>query len=299
MPAPVPAGFTRGSILFLGSCQSKQSEDLLLQHFWEEAGAYGSRIVLLPADEESATLARRYADIFTRWESDSVELILINSREAALRATNLERIESATAILLLGENPVWLASILGGTPLAQAIRRANARGKAVGGYGRAAALLCEHMIAYETDTGEDRNPFLRRHLIHFAPGLGITNRAVIDVTPAESSAAMNRLARLLHAVAYNPFLVGVGLEVDTGAVIYADNTLEIFGQNSALVVDGAEMSHTDIHEFRRSTPLSLLGTRVHVLGAKYTFNLQERTAHPPAASDIPDRGVPDEMGECV
>jgi cyanophycinase len=298
MPAPVPAGFTRGSILFLGSCQSKQSEDLLLQHFWEEAGAYGSRIVLLPADEESATLARRYADLFTRWESDSVELILINSREAALRSTHLERIESATAILLLGENPVWLASILGGTPLAQAIRRANARGKAVGGYGRAAALLCEHMIAYETDTGDDRKPFLRRHLIHFAPGLGITNRAVIDVTPAESSAAMNRLARLLHAVAYNPFLVGVGLEVDTGAVIYADNTLEIFGQNSALLVDGAEMSHTDIHEFRRSTPLSLLGARVHVLGAKYTFNLQNRTGHAPMDSDIPDRAVPDETGEC-
>jgi cyanophycinase len=299
MPAPVPAGFTRGSILFLGSCQSKQSEDQLLQYFWEEAGAYGSRIVLLPADAESATLAQRYADTFRRWESDSVEQVLIDSREAALRATNRERIESATAILLLGENPVRLAAILGGTPLAQAIRRANARGKVVGGYGGAAALLCEHMIAYEIDTDEDRKPFLRRHLIHFSPGLGITNRAVIDVTPAESSAAMNRLARLLHAVAYNPFLVSVGLEIDTGAVIYADNTLEIFGQNSALLVDGAEMSHTDIHEFRRSTPLSLLGARVHALGANYTFNLQDRTAHPPIASDIPDRGVPDEMGECA
>lgn len=299
MPAPVPAGYTRGSILFLGSCQSKQSEDQLLQYFWEEAGAYGARIVLLPADEESATQARRYADTFHLWESDSVEHLLIDSREAALRATNRERIESATAILLLGENPVWLAATLGGTPLAQAIRRANARGKVVGGYGRAAALLCEHMIAYETDTEEKRKPFLRRHLIHFSPGLGITNRAVIDITPPESSAAMNRLARLLHAVAYNPFLIGVGLEIDTGAVIYADNTLEIFGQNSALIVDGAEMSHTDIHEFRRSTPLSLLGARVHALGANYTFHLQDRTAHPPVASDIPDRGVPDEMGEYV
>jgi cyanophycinase len=299
MPAPVPAGYTRGAILFISSCQNKESEQRLLQFFWEEAGAYGARIVLVPTDPDAAAVAQRYTVLFSEWESDSVTQLLVDSRESALYAANLERIEGATAILLLGENPVRLATILGGTPLAQVIRRANARGKIVAGYGRASALLCEHMIAFETGEVEERKPFLRRHLIQFAPGLGITNRVVLDITVAESEAAMNRLARLLHAVAYNPFLVGVGLEIDTGAVIYADNTLEIFGQNSGLIVDGAEMSHTDVHEFRRSTPLSLFGAKIHVLGPHYTFDLQDRNPHPPPASDIPDRAVPEEMDECV
>ncbi len=299
MPAPVPAGYTRGAILFLGACQDERAEAHLLQRFWEEAGGYGTRVILMPFDAGSAAIAQRFAARFTEWESDSVTQMLVDSREAALRATNLERIESATAILLLGDNPLRLATILGGTPLAQSIRRANARGKIIGGHGRAATLLCEHMIAYESEREEERRPLLARHLIHFAPGLGITNRLVLDVTPAEAGAAMNRLARLLHAVAYNPFLVGVGLEVDTGAVIYADNTLEIFGANSALIVDGANVTETDVHEYRRSTPLSLIGAQVHVLGPTYIFNLQTRSGHAPETSDIPDRAVPDETGECI
>lgn len=294
MPAPVPAGYTRGSILFIAPCQSIERERQLLQYFWEEAGAYGARIALLPVDTAAAADAQRFADLFTAWESDSVVQILVDSRDAALHAGSLERVEGATAILLLGENPVRLASILGGTPLAQALRRANARGKIIAGYGRASALLCEHMIAFETGDGEERKPFLRRHLVQFSPGLGITNRVVLDVTVADGEGAMNRLARLLHAVAYNPFLIGLGLEVDTGAVIYADNTLEIFGQNSGLLVDAAEMVQTDVHEFRQSTPLSLLGVRLHVLGPHYTFDLQARKPYPPQASDIPDRAVPEE-----
>jgi cyanophycinase len=292
MPAPVPSGYTRGSIQFIAACQDQQREQELFQRFWEEGGAYGSRIVLLSAEGENAPTADRCTSLFNEWESDSVTLLTVESRQAALHAGNLDQVEGATAILLLGANPLKLASLLGGTPLAQAIRRANARGKAIAGYGPAAALLCEHMIAFETGS-EEELPFLRRHAIQFAPGLGITNRVVLDTTPSEPGDGWNRLARLLCAVAYNPFLLGVGLEVDTGAAIYADNTLEIFGQNSALIVDAAEMSYTDVHEFRRSTPLSMLGIKLNVLGPKYTFKLNERTAHRPDKSDIPDRAVPE------
>jgi cyanophycinase len=292
MPAPVPSGYTRGSIQFIGACQDGQREQELFQRFWEESGAYGARIVLLSADDESAPIADRCTALFNEWESDSVNLLTVESRQSALHPANLDRIEGATGILILGANPLKLASFLGGTPLAQTIRRANARGKTIGGYGPAAALLCEHMIAFESGA-EEQLPFLRRHAVQFAPGLGITNRIVLDTTPSDPGDGWNRLSRLLCAVAYNPFLLGVGLETDTGAAIYADNTLEIFGQNSALVVDAAEMSYTDVHEFRRSTPLSLLGVKLHVLGPKYTFDLNDRTPHPPGESDIPDRAVPE------
>lgn len=297
MPAPTPAGYTRGSILFINHCTTPQAENALLQRIWEEAGAYGSRLVLITPHHAEDSLAQHCAKRFQEWESDSVHVLSVESREAALRPATLSEIDSATGILLVGENPLRLASLLGGTPLAQAIRRANARGKIIGGYGQAATLLCEHMIAFAHD-GEERLPMLRRHQIQFAPGLGITNRLVLDTSPLEPAEGWDRLARLLCAVAYNPFLAGVGLEINTGAAIYPDNTLEIFGENSALVVDGADMSYTDVHEVRRDLPLSLLGTHLHVLGPGYRFDLNQRRPHPPQASDIPDRAVPS-GGECV
>jgi len=293
MPAPVPSGYTRGSLLFIPACQNEKSESHLLQYFWEEAGAYGARIVLIAGDSDSLAIARRCQSLFAEWETESVETLSVTSREEALHPENLEQINGATGILLLGENPVRMATFLGGTPLAQAIRRSNARGKVTAGYGRGAALLCEHMIAHDTRAEDDTPlPFLQRHLIQFAPGLGLTNRLVLDTTSTELGDGWNRLARLLHAVAYNPFLVGLSLEMDTGAAIYQDNSLEIFGRHSALVVDGAGVTYTDIHEFRSSNPLSLLGAKVHALAANFTYHLQERTAQPPPNSDIPQDAVP-------
>ncbi len=296
MPAPVPSGYTRGPIMFLAPGLEPQGTERLLQYFWEEAGAFGSRIALIPTGPASWELAAALADRFRLWESDTVSVVEVSSREEALYPAHLEVVTAATAVLLLGDNPLKLATMLGGTPLAQAIRRANARGKAVAGYGAGAALLCEHMIAFDTTTTRPREhpePFLHRHRIQFSPGLGITNRVVLDSTSGEVGQGWDRLARLLEAVAYNPFLVGLALERDTGAVIYPDNTLEVFGAHSALIVDGAGMSHTDVHEYRRPGPLSVLGVQIHALGPGYTFNLQDRTAHPPPASDIPERGVPD------
>lgn len=293
MPADVPAGYTRGPILFIPECMAGNSENQLLQYFWEEAGAYGARIAIVAGDGDASATAQRCQSLFTEWETDSVAILSVASRTEALQPGHLERVSGATGILILGENPVRMATFLGGTPLAQAIRRANARGKVAAGYGRGAALLCEHMIAYDARTADDRPlPFLQRHLIQFAPGLGLTNRLVLDTTPAALGDGWNRLSRLLHAVSYNPFLVGVALEADTGAAIYQDNTLEIFGRHSALVVDGSGVTYTDIADFRNPTPLSLLGVKVHALAANFTYHLQERTAHPPADSDIPQDAVP-------
>ncbi len=295
MPAPIPAGYTRGPILFIGPAQERAAKELLLQFFWEEAGAYGSRIVIVPAGDETGRAGQECAQLFTAWESDSVQVLQVPDRKAALGPAHLEAVTGSTGVLLLGENPVRLASLLGGTPLAQAIRRANARGKAVGGVAGGAQLLCEHMM---TVTGaQAQRPLLDRGGVQLAPGLGITNRVLLAPWPTSSrelAGSWGRLARLLQAVAYNPFLVGLSLDPEAGGVIYPDNTLEIFGCQSALVVDGAGMTYTDIHEPTRATPLSMLGVQIHALGPGFTFNLNQRTAHPPEESDIPDSAVPDE-----
>lgn len=288
MPAIVPPGYTRGPIVFIGPLHDHASEERLLQLFWDNAGAYGARILVISLDEETDPAAHRFAHLFAQWESDSVAVATINSRGEAQDGQLLGVVEAATGLLILGENPVRSATILGGTPLAQAMRRANAQGKTIGGVGSGGAILCEHMISFDPRQDFTKHPYLHRQLIQFAPGLGITNRVAVDSIPSDQAGTWMQLARLLNAVAYNPFLIGIGLKTDAGVVIYPDNSLEVFGQNNVLVVDGAGMTYTNVHEAAADAPLSMLGIQLHMLTEGYTFDLAQRSAHPPSTDDIPE-----------
>jgi cyanophycinase len=133
-------------------------------------------------------------------------------------------------------------------------------------------------------------PFLHRSLIQFAPGLGIVNRLALDCDDEIGSHFRTHLSRLLTAVAYNPFLIGVALDPDTGAVIYPDSTLEIFGAGSAMVVDGWQMSHTDLYEHAEDAPMSVLGVQMNILGHGFTYHLDSHEAKRPPESEIPREG---------
>ena len=79
--------------------------------------------------------------------------------------------------------------------------------------------------------------------VRLAPGLGLTNRFIID----QHFRQRDRLGRLLTALAYNPFAVGIGLDEDTAAFIGPDETVEVEGSGGVtdrrcggrdLLVDG-------------------------------------------------------------
>jgi cyanophycinase len=289
VPAPVPPGFTRGPILFFGPLTEQLHRDLLLQSFWDEAGSYGARILLVPTACADAAKVEELRRWFAEAEVDSVEVLPVQQRSDAHNPALPALVENATGILLVDGNPLRFTSTLGGTPVAQAIRRANARGRVVGGIGRAGAALCQHMIAFDYRQALP-DVFLHRSLIQFAPGLGIVNRLALDCDEETGSHFRTHLSRLLTAVAYNPFLIGMALDPDTGAVLYADSTLEIFGAGSAMIVDGWQITYTDLHEHADDAPLSVLGAQMHLLSAGYTYNLDQHTAAKPPETEIPKEG---------
>lgn len=280
MPAPVPPGFTRGPILFFGPFSDKRHADSLLQSFWDEAGSYGARILIVPTAGNDYAAAEELGQWFRRAEVDSLEVLPVRQRADAHDAGLLALVDNATGILLSDGSPLRFTSILGGTPVAQAIRRANARGRVVAGIGRAAAVLCQHMIA--ADYGQA--------LIQFAPGLGIINRLALDCAGEPGSPLHAHLERLQAAVAYNPFLIGLALEPDTGAAVYANSALEIFGAGRALVVDGWQMTHTSLLEEAAAAPLRAEGVQAHTLARGFTYNLDTHTAAPPPETEIPKEG---------
>ncbi|MDG1438504.1 MAG: cyanophycinase, partial [Emcibacteraceae bacterium] len=196
----------------------------------------------------------------------------ITSREDCNNPEFASRCEEATGLFITGGNQLRLATILGGTAVAQVIRTANARGVHIAGTSAGASIMSEHMIA----GGSSNEPPKEGGAI-LAPGLGLTNAMIIDQHFSER----NRLGRLLSAVAYNPFLMGVGIDEDTGAFIGPDDVCEVIGSGTVTVVDGSDLTYSSAYGTDNRNGLGLHGLKLDILheGCLYDFNIRE--AFPP------------------
>ncbi len=289
MPAPVPPGFTRGPIMFMGPLTDAHFLERMLQSFWDEAGGYGARILIVPTADPADSRVETYRRWLLDAEVDWVKLLPADDRRAARDPALAELVDTATGILLTDGNPLRLTGILGGTPAAQAIRRANARGRVICAVGQSSGVLSQHMPA--RPAGQDTTQqALTPSLVQFAPGLGIVNRVTVDCDRDAGADLRAHLPRLLTAVAYNPFLIGVAIDPNTGIVIYANSTLEVFGAGSALVVDGWQIDENNLYAAGFEEAFQLTGAEIHTLAHGYTYNLDTHQANRPPENDIPKAG---------
>jgi cyanophycinase len=160
----------------------------------------------------------------------------------------------------------------GGTEVAKALRRRNREGLHVAGTSAGAAFLCEHMIAFGR---EGASP--RARIVTLAAGLGLTNRVIID----QHFRQRDRLGRLLTALAYNPFAVGIGLDENTAGFIGPDETLEVVGSGALTIVDPSELEFSSMAKVRKNDPVCLIGLRLHILNQGSSFHLHTRVATAP------------------
>ena len=290
MPAPIPPGYTRGPVLFLDTRADDATDRSLYQWFWREAGGDGARILLVTVEPDQQPVLDELADLCRSWEADQVTTFVAANRSDAADPVHTAAAEYATAIALLGNDPSRLATTLGGTALATAIRRANARSKVVAGIGAAGAYLCQHVVGPGGHAlGAATTPTLRT-AVGFAPGLGLLNRVTVDATEMDTAGPDARPpVRLLAAVAANPFLVGVGLAPGSAAVVYPDNTVQALGVAPVTVVDGSSVTSIDL-DAPATAPHALVGAVIHTLAPGAGFNLDERAVRAVGDIDLPPTG---------
>ena len=74
----------------------------------------------------------------------------------------------------------------------------------------------------------------------------------------------DRLGRLLAALAYNPFAIGLGVDEDTAAFIGPDNVIEVEGSGGVTVVDADGLQFSSMAQVEGDAPVCMLGLQVHV-----------------------------------
>ena len=269
MPSKIPLGETRGWIVPIGGAENKENDRHILERFLRVSGGASANIVVIPTASRVHETGARYEEIFRDLGAEQVTVIDFDTRRDCQEAGRLRRIEEASGIFFTGGNQLRLTTLLGGTPVAKLIRMRNAHGVTVGGTSAGASILSEHMIAF----GDEGSAVISGS-VRLAPGLGLTNRFIID----QHFRQRDRLGRLITALAYNPFAVGIGLDEDTAAFIGPDETIEVEGSGGVTVVDAAEVSFSSMSDVSEGQPICMLGLKLHILVAGATFNLHTRLA---------------------
>lgn len=265
--SPQPAS-ERGWIIPIGGAED-HDRAVILRRFVELAGGRDAVICVIPTASRMKDTGSRYIELFDDLGVADAVSLKVHERKDGRREDFLKELERATGIFMTGGDQLRLSTIIGGTPVAQGIRRANATGTVVAGTSAGAGIMPEHMIA-----GGESGPTPDVEKVQLAPGLGLTNAVTID----QHFRQRDRLGRLLSAVSYNPFLIGLGLDEDTAAFIGPDNTLEVVGSGAVTIVDPSNLDHSSMASARGGDPVTLVDLRLHVLAQGGRYDLTTREA---------------------
>ena len=269
MPSKPVNGEQRGWIIPIGGAEDKDANPSILQRFVELCGGSEADIVVIPTASRLKDTGPRYEELFRGMGVAQVEVLDFDTRRDCQEEGRLARLARASGIFFTGGNQLRLSTILGGTHVARTIRLRNPQGVTVAGTSAGAGFLSEHMIAFGSEGSSPRASSVR-----LAPGLGLTNRFVID----QHFRQRDRLGRLTAALGYNPFAIGIGLDEDTAAFISPDDTLEVEGSGAVTVVDAHDLQFSSMAHADEDDPVCMLGLGVHILIAGATFNLHTRRA---------------------
>ena len=269
MPSPSPDGKTRGYVIPIGGAEDKVHARVILERFVRLAGRGEARIVVIPTASRLKDTGQRYVEIFRALGVAEATHLPILKRSDCERDDYIEHLDRATGLFITGGNQLRLSTIMGGTSFARAIRKRSAEGVHVAGTSAGAGFVSEHMIA-----GGASGSTPTQSGVILAPGLGLTNALMID----QHFRQRDRLGRLLTALSYNPFAVGIGLDEDTAAFIAPNGVFEVVGQGAVTIVDPSQMEFSSMSTALPGQPVSLVGLRLHILTHGGKFDTRTREA---------------------
>ena len=262
----------KGILVAIGGAEDKEDDMKVLRHVLDLTRAKAERVAILPtASRIPREAAEPYLDAF---DALGVETSVIDVRDRAEAddPDHLRAVRDADVVYFTGGDQLRLTSVLGGSPLLEAIRDKYLEGCVVAGTSAGAAAMSATMIfqGAATDGG------MRKGNVQMTPGLGFLPHAVVDTHFVNRG----RFSRLLEVITSTPRLLGIGIGEDTAIVVRHGTELEVVGRGLVVIVDGQEIHHTNIADIATGDPISAERLVVHTLGDGYGFDLRDRAYVP-------------------
>jgi len=273
---PIP----KGKLLAIGGKESKNEDqrtetqkenksfisEQILKRFVKELQGKNPLVVIVPAasgvPEESA---KDYVDVFEELGLHNLRVVDIRTREDAKKQVNIDLIDDAAGIMFIGGDQLRLTSILGGSPFLEHIKNRYTKNKIIiAGTSAGASAMSTNMIY----AGETQGGILKGQMSATA-GLDLLKNATIDTHFIDRG----RIIRMAQAVAQNPGSIGIGLEEDTAILVTEGKNLEVIGSGLVTILDGMDISSTNIYEIDSNEPFTIFDLKMHLLGNGKTYTI--------------------------
>lgn len=259
----------KGILIPVGGGEDREESKDVLCRIIAETGKDDPTICLITvATDVPDKVAKIYQKAFKDLKISNLSIIHFDKRTEADSEENLKCIEKCDLVMLSGGKQLKISTLLGGTKLLEKIftRYTNEEKFVVAGTSAGAAAMSNTMII----SGSSREALIKGTL-ELTNGLSLINEVTIDTHFTQRG----RIGRLIQTVACNPGIIGLGLGEDT-SIIIKNKIMEVHGSGLVVIVDGHQITFTDLPEIKDGEPMTVEGLKVHVLGNRKKFHIIER-----------------------
>jgi len=207
-----------------------------------------------------------YEKAFGKVGYTNVGFMDIQSIAEAKNEEYLERVNKADTIMFSGGDQFKIATIIGGTPIADAIykRYRNDPTFTVAGTSAGAMVMSKLMIQ-----SGGTNEALIDYDLRISSGLGLIEDCIIDT----HFISRGRFGRLVHAVITNSGQLGIGLGEDTALLIRKGRKALCLGSGMVVIIDARHIEQTNVSSVEKGEPIYVDNLRVHLLVKNCQFNI--------------------------
>jgi cyanophycinase len=260
------SGRSAGSLIAIGGAEDREDTKIILSNIAERIGS-GKLVISTLASGYADEVWEIYRNLFISMGVKRVEHLCMDDRDESSADPRLDVLADATAVFFTGGDQLKITTHLGGTALSERIEEIYKQGGIIAGTSAGATALGEMMLV-----GSPVEGICKLRDIRMAPGLGLAKNMIIDQHFSERG----RIRRLLGAVAENPRLLGIGVDEDTAVVVESDWSFYAIGSGAVYVVDGHDLSYTNISEVSFNRAMSVFGVKLHTLSNGDRFDIRSR-----------------------
>lgn len=226
--------------------------------------------VIAAASAVPAEMEEMYVTAYKNVGFEDVSIIRLDTIEDASKEEYIKRIHYAHSVFFTGGDQKRLVSLIGNSPLFEAIKRKyqNDPNFIVAGTSAGAMSIPEIMIS----RGIIEEAIMKKDM-EMHDGLGLIEGVIVDTHFIKRG----RLGRLAYAVALNPSsCIGFGIGEDAAIIISNGNEAVCSGTGMIIVIDGSNIGATNIETVDEYTAVAIENLKLHILTNGCKFLIKEK-----------------------
>ena len=218
-----------GNLIIIGGAEDKVGDKEILKKVVSYINKEKDMILIATiATEYPEKSFKNYEKAFKSLGVKNIEKLDIKCRADAYVDENINLVKRCNILFFTGGDQLRITSILGGTPINEAIKNLCKSKASIVGTSAGASVMSDTMIIEGKD---DESP--RKCTLKMSPGLGLVKNIMID----QHFAQRGRVGRLLTGIAQNPEVLGIGIDEDTAIIVSDKGVAEVIGSGAVYFVD--------------------------------------------------------------